>query len=88
MTVATRATKATGQNQLSAVSATMIQSVPCSVRNMPDGFSRQSAMVIGTAAMRPASDPAIAPTNHDRARIDLRIRFDRRRASIQLPLIC
>ena len=70
MTVATRTTKATGQNQLSAVSVTTVQFVPCSVRNMPDGFSRQSAIVTGTAAMRPASSAAIDPTSHDRARID------------------
>jgi hypothetical protein len=30
MTVMTSAARATGQNQLSAVSATMVQSVPCS----------------------------------------------------------
>ena len=70
ITVATSTNKATGQNQLNAVSETTAQSVPCSSWNMPEGFSRQSAIVTGTATSRPANSPKTAPKYQDRALIN------------------
>ena len=50
-----------GANQLTAVSVTTVQSVPCASRKMPPGLRRQSKNVMTDATTRPTKAPTSKP---------------------------